>query len=112
MQRVQAIVQPRAGTLSKTRSGAKRGAKVGSQPTATATASKTAQPTKTDPLRIVAADFLAGAGPGSSLPAPAIVEIAFAGRSNVGKSSLINTLVGRKSLVRTSSTPGSTRQLN
>jgi GTP-binding protein len=40
------------------------------------------------------------------------VEIAFAGRSNVGKSSLINTLVQRKNLVRTSSTPGSTRQLN
>jgi GTP-binding protein len=60
----------------------------------------------------VAADFLAGAGPGSSLPAPTCAEIAFAGRSNVGKSSLINTLVARKSLVRTSSTPGSTRQIN
>jgi GTP-binding protein len=62
--------------------------------------------------RIVEADFLAGAGPGSSLPAPTHAEIAFAGRSNVGKSSLINALVGRKSLVRTSSTPGSTRQIN
>jgi GTP-binding protein len=65
-----------------------------------------------DPLRIVEADFLAGAGPGSSLPAPTQAEIAFAGRSNVGKSSLINTLVSRRSLVRVSSTPGSTRQLN
>jgi GTP-binding protein len=65
-----------------------------------------------DPLRIVAAEFLAGAGPGSELPAPTHAEIAFGGRSNVGKSSLINTLVERKSLVRVSSNPGSTRQLN
>ena len=54
-----------------------------------------------DPQRIVAADFLAGAGPGSDLPAPTHAEIAFGGRSNVGKSSLINTLVERQSLVRT-----------
>jgi GTP-binding protein len=65
-----------------------------------------------DPLRIVSADFVAGAAPGSSLPAPTQAEIAFAGRSNVGKSSLINTLLSRKGLVRVSSTPGSTRQLN
>jgi GTP-binding protein len=55
---------------------------------------------------------MAGAGPGASLPAPTQAEIAFAGRSNVGKSSLVNALVQRRSLVRTSSTPGSTRQLN
>jgi GTP-binding protein len=65
-----------------------------------------------DPNEIVAAEFVAGAGPGSDLPAPTGAEIAFAGRSNVGKSSLINALVQRKSLVRTSSTPGSTRQVN
>ena len=70
------------------------------------------RPPAADPLRVIHADFLAGAGPGSSLPAPVHVEIAFAGRSNVGKSSLINTLVQRKNLVRTSATPGSTRQLN
>jgi GTP-binding protein len=46
------------------------------------------------------------------LPAPTQAEVAFAGRSNVGKSSLINTLVGRRGLVRVSSTPGSTRQVN
>lgn len=65
-----------------------------------------------DPNRIISAEFLAGAAPGSHLPAPICVEIAFGGRSNVGKSSLINTLVERKNLVRTSSKPGSTRQIN
>ncbi|MEO5729266.1 MAG: GTPase, partial [Byssovorax sp.] len=59
-----------------------------------------------DPNRIISAEFLAGAAPGSFLPAPICVEIAFGGRSNVGKSSLINTLVERKNLVRTSSKPG------
>ncbi|MEP7126405.1 MAG: ribosome biogenesis GTP-binding protein YihA/YsxC [Byssovorax sp.] len=65
-----------------------------------------------DPHRIIGAEFLAGAAPGSFLPAPICVEIAFGGRSNVGKSSLINTLVERKNLVRVSSKPGSTRQIN
>jgi GTP-binding protein len=64
-------------------------------------------------LRIVEAQFVAAQGiSGGSLPAPTFTEIAFAGRSNVGKSSLINALVERKSLVRTSSTPGCTRQVN
>src|SRR5262249_3673899 len=69
-------------------------------------------PGPVDPLRVVAADFVAGAGPGATLPAPTQVEIAFGGRSNVGKSSLINALCSRKGLVRVSSTPGSTRQIN
>lgn len=73
--------------------------------------SKAPEP-RNEPWRIVAADFLAAAAPGFELPAPTTVEIAFAGRSNVGKSSLINSLVERKNLVRTSSTPGSTRQIN
>ena len=47
-----------------------------------------------------------------ALPAPAFPEVAFAGRSNVGKSSLINSLIARKRLVRTSATPGCTRSLN
>ena len=62
--------------------------------------------------RIVSAEFVAGAVEASGLPAPTVAEIAFAGRSNVGKSSLLNTMVQRHALVRTSRTPGCTRQLN
>lgn len=48
----------------------------------------------------------------AGLPTPAAVEIAFAGRSNVGKSSLLNALAGRRDLARASNTPGRTRELN
>lgn len=51
-------------------------------------------------------------GPSSRLPETSLPEIAFAGRSNAGKSSLINVLINRKSLARTSSQPGKTRTLN
>ena len=51
-------------------------------------------------------------GPTSKLPETQLPEIAFAGKSNVGKSSLINTLINRKSLARTSSQPGKTQTLN
>ncbi len=55
--------------------------------------------------------FLKAAASPASLPPMAGLEIAFAGRSNVGKSSLINALTGRRALARTSSTPGRTREL-
>lgn len=64
------------------------------------------------PWEIVEASFVAAASTPASLPPQLGVEIAFAGRSNVGKSSLLNALMRRKSLVRTSSTPGCTRQIN
>jgi GTP-binding protein len=56
--------------------------------------------------------FVAGAGSVQSLPLPRGLEIAFAGRSNVGKSSLLNALTGRRALARVSKTPGRTQQIN
>ena len=56
--------------------------------------------------------FVWGAADASQLPEPDVPEVAFAGRSNVGKSSLINALTGRNALARTSNTPGRTQQLN
>jgi GTP-binding protein len=77
-------------------------------------------PTEIDEQEIEAArklfagscDFIAGAMTPDQLPPCGLVEVAFAGRSNVGKSSLINALTGRKALARTSSTPGRTQQVN
>jgi len=57
-------------------------------------------------------DFATAASIDSSLPPPTVSEIAFAGRSNVGKSSLINALTSRKGLARASNTPGRTQQIN
>ena len=61
---------------------------------------------------ILDASFAFGFTDLASAPPSTATEIAFAGRSNVGKSSLLNTLMSRKALVRTSSTPGCTRQIN
>src|SRR2546427_1115188 len=55
--------------------------------------------------------FVAAAGSFAALPPMGAIEIAFAGRSNVGKSSLINAVAGRKALARTSHTPGRTQEL-
>ncbi|MEA2808330.1 MAG: GTP-binding protein, partial [Rhodospirillaceae bacterium] len=57
-------------------------------------------------------EFVAGAASFDSLPAIALPEVAFAGRSNVGKSSLVNALTGRRTLARVSGSPGATRQIN
>jgi GTP-binding protein len=63
-------------------------------------------------MRARQATFITSAAQPAQFPAQELPEIAFAGRSNVGKSSLINTLVGVTRLARTSSTPGRTRLLN
>ncbi len=56
--------------------------------------------------------FITGAADPGGLPPLGLPEIAFAGRSNVGKSSLINAVAGRKALARVSNTPGRTQQVN
>src|ERR1700689_4520267 len=57
-------------------------------------------------------DFKWGASRIDNLPPQGLREVAFVGRSNVGKSSLINALTGRKTVARVSQTPGRTRQIN
>ena len=57
-------------------------------------------------------NFVLGVTTLEALPEPILPEVAFAGRSNVGKSSLINALTNRKTLARTSNTPGRTREIN
>jgi GTP-binding protein len=66
-----------------------------------------------EPLVVRRLEFLGGsATAGGWRPEPTLPEVAFAGRSNVGKSSLINRLVNRKKLARVSNTPGRTREIN
>src|SRR5215475_2056614 len=66
-----------------------------------------------EPLVIRSLEFLGGmASVGGWRPEPTLPEVAFAGRSNVGKSSLLNRLVHRKKFARVSNTPGRTREVN
>ena len=66
-----------------------------------------------DPLIIRSVEFLGGMASAEGWrPPPGLPEVAFAGRSNVGKSSVINTLVRRKKAARVSNTPGRTREIN
>jgi GTP-binding protein len=72
-----------------------------------------ATPPARDPLVVRQLDFLGGmATAGGWRPDSTLPEVAFAGRSNVGKSSLINRLVNRRKLARVSNTPGRTREIN
>jgi len=63
-------------------------------------------------VKVIEAEFVASAFSPRDFPPAGIPEIVFAGRSNVGKSSLINRLVEKRSLARTSSTPGKTQSIN
>ena len=63
-------------------------------------------------MKIHSAEFIHSAASPWQFPVPSLPEIAFAGRSNVGKSTLINSLLNRKKLVKTSSTPGKTQLIN
>ncbi|MBU2054574.1 MAG: ribosome biogenesis GTP-binding protein YihA/YsxC [Proteobacteria bacterium] len=63
-------------------------------------------------MKVLSAEFVLSAREPAHYPPASLPEIAFAGRSNVGKSSLINTLLNRRGLARTSNTPGRTQEIN
>ncbi len=98
--------------MSKARPGGPQKQQAAKQQAAKKQAAKQKVTVRTAPYDIVEAEFVAAAAAVDQLPPPLGVELAFAGRSNVGKSSLMNTLMSRRRLVRTSSTPGCTRQIN
>lgn len=63
-------------------------------------------------MKIQSAEFVTGAVTPKQYPKTFLPEVAFAGRSNVGKSSLLNSILNRKKLVKTSATPGKTQEIN
>ncbi len=63
-------------------------------------------------MKVTRAEFVTGAVSAQQYPKDPYPEVAFIGRSNVGKSSLINSLLNRKKLVKTSATPGKTQMIN
>lgn len=63
-------------------------------------------------MKILTAEFVTSAGMSEQFPSDGRPQVAFAGRSNVGKSSLINALLNRRNLVKVSSTPGKTQTIN
>ena len=63
-------------------------------------------------MKINTAEFIQSAASIKQFPVEKYPEIAFAGKSNVGKSTLINSLLNRKNLVKTSATPGKTQMIN
>jgi GTP-binding protein len=63
-------------------------------------------------MKLLNADFILGTTKDTEFPKTSLPEVAFSGRSNVGKSSLLNSIVHRKNLAHISSTPGKTQQIN